>query len=147
MRLLAACVVLSAFGLALAADKKDSKWSDLDHMQGTWVVSDTKGFKDTPPAEVKDLKLVIKDHEMTARYGDKTVKATFTLKETTTPQQMDVKVVEGPDEVKGKTFPCIYLLEGKVLKIAFRDPGEKRPTEFITRNRTDMHEVWFKQAP
>src|SRR5690242_8446231 len=99
MRLVVACVVLSACGLTLAADKMDPKSTDLDHMQGAWVVSDTKGFKDTLRAELKDLKLVIKDHEMTGRYGDKSIKATFTVKETTTPQQMDVKIVEGPDEV------------------------------------------------
>ncbi len=148
MRTIAACVVLFVCGLALAGDKKDPKWSDLDHLQGTWTVSDTKGFgKDAPADELKDLKLVVKDHEMTVHYGDRKMKATFTLKETTVPQQMDVKVTEGPDDVKGKTFPCIYLLEGKVFKVAFRDPGEKRPSEFITRNRTDMHEVWFKKAP
>ncbi len=148
MRLLAACVVLSACGLVLAADKKDSKWSDLDHMQGAWVATDTKGFsKDTPSDELKDLKLVVKDHEMTVHYGDKSAKATFTLRETTTPQQMDVKVIDGPAEVKGKSFPCIYLLEGNVLKVTFRDPGQKRPSEFITGEGTDMHEVWFKKAP
>lgn len=147
MRTLAVFVILSACGLAFAADKKDPKWSDLDHVQGAWAVSNTLGFtKDTPADQLKDLKLVIKGHEMTVSYGDKKLTGTFTMKGTTTPQQMDVKVTKGPDDVKGKTFPCIYLLEGNVLKIAFRDPGDKRPSEFITRNRTDMHEVWFKRV-
>jgi uncharacterized protein (TIGR03067 family) len=148
MKTLSSFVVVFACGLAFAGDNKKSKWSDLDHMQGTWAVSSTQGFsKDTSPDELKNLKLVVKGNELTVSFGDQKVRGTFTLKETTTPQQMDVKVTEGPNDVKGKTFPCIYLLEGNVLKVAFRDPGEKRPSEFITRDRKDMHEVWFKKAP
>jgi hypothetical protein len=29
---------------------------------------------------------------------------------------------------------------------AFRKPGEKRPSEFITRNRENLYEVWLKKA-
>jgi uncharacterized protein (TIGR03067 family) len=148
MRTFAACVVLSACGLALAADKKDPKWSDLDHLQGARVVSDVKGFdKDTPPDELNDLKLVIKGHELTAYYGGRSAEGHFTLAETTTPQRMDVTITRGSPDVTGKTFHCIYLLEGPVFKVAFRDPGDKRPGEFITRDRTDLQEVWFTRAP
>lgn len=148
MKMLVACVVLSACGLALADDKKNPRWSNFDHLQGTWVVIDTRGFsKGTPEDQIKGSKLIIRDHDLTVRYAATRVKATFSLKETTTPQQMDVKIADGPEEAKGKTFPCIYLLEEPVLKIAFRDPGEKRPSEFATEDPTDLHEVRFKKAP
>ncbi len=154
MKIAALLVALSACGLALAAQqpntvpnekKADAKMDDAV-LQGTWAVIKTGGFTATPPQELKDLKVVVKGDRLTAHYGDKTAKATFRLNAISTPRHMDVTVTEGPDDVKGKTFECIYLLEGLVWHIAFRKPGEKRPSEFITRNTDELHEVWLKKA-
>jgi len=121
--------------------------SDQDRLQGNWVVSDTIGFsKDTVAAELKDMTVTVKDRQMTARYGQRNARARFTLVETTTPHQLDVTIEDGPDDVKGKTFNCIYSLEGNVFKVAFSDAGEKRPSDFNLRNRTDVHELWFKKS-
>ncbi len=155
MRIAALLVVLSACGAAFAQaqppntvtnERKIDNKKDDAALQGTWTVTKTSGFKATPPQELKDLRLTIKGDRMTAHYGRKSAEATFKLDSTTTPRHIDITITDGPEDVKGKTFECIYLLEGNVLHIAFRKPGEKRPSEFITRNTEDLHEVWLKKA-
>jgi len=121
--------------------------SDLDRLQGTWTVTDTFGFtKDTPADDLKDMRVVVKDRQMTAQFGQRSGKARFTLDDTATPHQMDITIDDGPDNVKGKTLNCIYSLEGNVFKVSFRNAGEKRPSDFNTRNQADVHEVWFKKS-
>ncbi len=153
MRITAMLVVVLACAPAFAQnpatvpnEKKTDARLDDKALQGTWKVTKTSGFTATPPDELKDMKITVKGTDLTAHYGDKTAKATFKLDATTTPRQIDVTVTDGPADVKGKTFACIYLLEGDVWHIAFRNPGEKRPSEFLTRNKEDLHEVWLKKA-
>ncbi len=127
-------------------EKKTDARLDDKALQGTWMVSKTSGFTATPKDELKDMKVIVKGSKLTACYGDKMAMATLKLDATSTPRKMDVTVTDGPADVRGKTFECIYLLEGDVWHIAFRLPGEKRPGEFITRNKDDLHEVWLKKA-
>jgi uncharacterized protein (TIGR03067 family) len=153
MRIPALFVIVFACGLAFAenpqtvpAEKNTAADADTATLQGTWKVTKTSGFEAKSKDELKDLKLTVKDKRLTAHYGDKTAEATFKLDAIATPRRMDVTVTDGPADVKGKTFECIYLLEGDVWHVAFRKPGEKRPSEFITRNREDLYEVWLKKA-
>ncbi len=153
MRITALLVVLLACAPAFAqesetlpAEKKADAKLDDKTLQGTWMVTKTSGFTATPKDELKDMKIIVKGDRLTACYGDKMAMAKIKLDATSTPRKLDVTVTDGPADVRGKTFECIYLLEGEVWHIAFRKPGEKRPGEFITRNREDLHEVWLKKA-
>lgn len=147
MRLVPLLVVLSVCGLALAEEKKTAASNDASELQGTWKMTDSRGFKaDTSADELNNLRLVIKDHDLTACYGDKVVKASFMVNSTAVPAQIDVTITDGPAEVKGKTFQGIYLVEGKVLHVEFRKPGQPRPSDISTRNTKDLYELWFKKA-
>jgi len=56
---------------------------------------------------------------------------------------MEVIGGEGPN--KGKTFPCIYELDGKSLRICHDLSGRKRPTEFKTRKDTELYLITYQR--
>jgi len=141
-----ALLVLVA-GLPVAADVSQTNpaKTDKDYLQRTWVVESFRGFADPSVQEdFKHLKLTVRGDEILARYGEKTAKASYKLDPTKRPTAIDVTLLDGPEKVRGKTFHGIYLLEGDVLRIAYRDPGKPRPEEFILRDGGDVHQVFFK---
>ena len=81
-------------------------------LEGTWAVVTTTGYDMAVLEEIQPLHLTFQGDKLVARYGDKTVEATFRLSPSSDdgPDQMDVTVTKGPEAVQGKTFPAIYLL-------------------------------------
>jgi uncharacterized protein (TIGR03067 family) len=57
-----------------------------------------------------------------------------------------VTLTKGPPEFLGKMFLGIYLLEDDTLKVVFRDPGQPRPSEFVTEGKTGIYKVFFKRV-
>jgi uncharacterized protein (TIGR03067 family) len=60
---------------------------------------------------------------------------TYKLDTSKKPAQIDLTITDGP--FKGKTYPSIYQLDGDTLKLCRNQPGQRRPTEFASKKRSD----------
>jgi uncharacterized protein (TIGR03067 family) len=136
-----------ALGLFAAQNPaQKAEHADHEHLQGTWRAVSAHDFgREVSQEELRSLRLTIRGDTIHATYGNKTADATFKLNPTSTPQQIDVTLTQGPEEAKGKTFHGIYLLEGDTLKIAYRNPGEPRPKELVTEGQSDVRKVFFRR--
>jgi uncharacterized protein (TIGR03067 family) len=138
-----------AVGLLVAAQqstRENAIHVDQKNLEGTWAVTSTQGFNDTVPKDqLQTLRLNFHENHITATYGNKEAEATFKLHPNQSPRQIDVTITKGPDEVMGKTFEGIYLLDGAALRIADRMPGESRPSEFNTEGKTGIFQVFCRK--
>lgn len=143
-------VLLSCATNSTVGDTPKEKYAEEQkkELQGAWAVTGTKGYpKEVPQKELKELRLTFKGNTIAAKYGDKTVEATYKLILTKAgPSQVDVTVTQGPESVKGKTFKGIYLLEGNTLKISYRDSGKPRPSTFTDEGEAGVYTISFKKA-
>ena len=65
------------------------------------------------------------------------------IDETTTPKSLDIKGTDGPNN--GKTFPCIFDLDGETLRVCYDLSGKKRPTEFKSPSGTAIYLVTYRR--
>jgi uncharacterized protein (TIGR03067 family) len=113
--------------LVAAAPAEDKK--DEDVIQGTWtVVLKEMGGKKTPGADLKALKVTIKDGKLTVDDGKKKGTVAYKLDPSKKPKAIDLT----RDDEKMAT-PAIYELDGDTLKLCWseKDP-DHRPTEFAS---------------
>jgi uncharacterized protein (TIGR03067 family) len=133
--------LLAAASLAaLAAD--DS--ADIKALQGTWLpVKAELGGK---PMSAEILKTIVlklnKDNYETTVAGEPD-NGTWTIDASTKPKGMTVNGVIGPNA--GRTFPCIYEIEGDTLRICYDLSGARRPTEFKTEAGTKLYLVTYNR--
>lgn len=146
--LAATVVAISATGILAQSAPKRAAETDQKELQGTWKATESKGFgKDVPAEDLRDLKLTFRGSTITADYNRKRAAATFLLNlRQAGPSEIDVTVKEGPEAVKGKTLHGIYLLEGDTLKVAFRNAGQPRPSDFTETDKPGTFTIWFKRA-
>jgi uncharacterized protein (TIGR03067 family) len=132
-------VVLSLSPAARGGDAKDG-----DKNEGTWL-PETAEFAGKPfPDEVrKTMKLVVKDDKYTVTVGDKVDQGTVKLDAKAKPKAMDITGTDGPN--KGKTFLAIYERDGDTLKVCYDLGGKARPTEFKTKEGTQLFLVTYKR--
>ncbi len=108
---------------------------DTKNLQGEWQVVEIqiKGKK-KDDAETKNLRLIFKDANLTARSaaGDgRERKKTFKLDSSKSPKQIDITSLDGVE--KDQIAACIYKLEKDQLTICmpyFSKDTTVRPTEF-----------------
>ena len=141
--LLKLCVVLAlALSFSLAARAADAK--DGDALQGVWLPSTAELAGKMFPDEVrKSIKLVIKDDKYTTTVGEAVDQGTVKLNPSAKPKEMDVTGTDGPN--KGKTFLAIYELDGDTLRICYDLSGKNYPTEFKTKEGTQLFLVAYKR--
>ncbi len=60
---------------------------------------------------MKDVRLTIHGHKMTAQWGEHAAEATFVLHATRNPAEIDIMLTRGPKALEGKTFLGRYVLE------------------------------------
>ena len=122
-----ALMLLLLPALVVAGGREKLNAQEKKLLQGTWAATETVGFDKAKSGEdLRELRLVIKGDRLSAHYGDKTAEATFRVDASRSPFRLDVTVTKGPKDVQGKTFEGIYVVEGDVLRVAFRDPGKGR---------------------
>jgi RNA polymerase sigma factor (sigma-70 family) len=118
-----------------AADAK----SDLDRLQGTWVVAGMEELgKKIPEEDVKEANetFVVKNRKMTyCRNGKVQVTMNITLDSDRTPKEINLFFVDGND--KGYGNHAIYQLDGNTFKLRMNDKFggnsvNERPDEFST---------------
>lgn len=121
---IAILVVLIHVGLTHAQDKKE-----LEKLAGKWQpVSSGTGTQKFPEEQLKKTLLVIEKDKYTVTIGPMKDQGELKLDPKAKPKTMDIFGTEGPN--KGKTFLCIYEIDGDMLKVCYALDGTKRPTEF-----------------
>ncbi len=128
MKTLIATTLLFSSGLLLlhAGEEK----SDLDRLQGTWIVAALveKG-KEQPAAEIEILEVAIEKNVFTVtEKGKKVVEYEIKLDPSKKPAAIDFTHLIGDD--KGKMEPGIYAFEKGQIKMCLDESRKGRPTVF-----------------
>ena len=115
----------------LAAAPAEDKSKDEEKIQGNWtVVSREMGGKKTPEAELKALKMTIKEGTITTDDGKMKEKHAYKLDPTKEPKAIDLTNTGIENK---ETTLAIYELDGDTLKICWseKDP-DHRATKFAS---------------
>ncbi len=122
-----------------AAD--DSK-KVLEKMQGDWaVVSIEDDGANLPESETAKYTITIKDDKFIVNGPDKKESMTIKLDPTKKPAEIDL--LHDDPQKKGMKVVGIYELGDGTIKIAGRDKGDMRPTEF--KSSKDVSVVVLKR--
>jgi uncharacterized protein (TIGR03067 family) len=131
---LCACICVVLLAATAAADEA----ADIKAMQGTWTP--TKGElagQPVPEAVLRTIILKIDNDKYDVLVAGKRDQGTCKLDTTTNPKQLTLVGTEGPN--KGKTYPCIYSLDGDTLRVCYDLSGAKAPTDFATAAGTQLY--------
>ncbi len=127
------CLAFALILLAAAFGWADDAKGELKKMDGVWQGKSAEmAGKKLPEPALKEIKLEMKDGAYTVGNDHGTVK----VDPSKSPKTMDIKGVEGPN--KGKTFLCIYELDGDKLKVCYDLSGKSRPKKFETKEKTQL---------
>ena len=91
----------------------------------------------------KTIKLVVKDDKYTVTVGKQVDRGAVKLSSKAKPKTLDATGTEGPN--KGKTILAIYERDGDTLRVCYDLSGKSRPTEFKTREGTQLFLVTYKR--
>jgi uncharacterized protein (TIGR03067 family) len=131
--------VFSLLSLAWGGEAKQNS-----SMDGTWLPSSAEiGGKKFPDEVRKSIKLVIKGDQYTVTVGKLVDKGTVKLNPAAKPKEMDITGTDGPN--KGKTFLAIYERDGDTLRVCYDLSGMNRPTEFKTKEDTQLFLATYKR--
>lgn len=142
MRLKPFIVLTLMLSFALAARSGGAK--DDDTIQGTWLPSTAElGGKMFPDEVRKTIKLVVKDDKYTVTTGKAVDQGTIKLNPAAKPKEMEITGGDGPN--KGKTILAIYERDGDTLRICYDLSGKGCPTEFKTKEGTQLFLVTYQR--
>jgi uncharacterized protein (TIGR03067 family) len=135
-------VILSvAFAFLFGADtpSDEAAKKDLEKLQGDWVMeSSERDGKKLTDAQVKGYSRNINGKSYTVTIeneeGFHELAGTITLDPTQKPKTIDAQMTNG--SMKGQTMFGIYKLEGDAQTVCFAPPGQKRPTDFDSKQGT-----------
>jgi uncharacterized protein (TIGR03067 family) len=113
-------------------------------IEGTWLPTSAElGGKEFPDEVRKTIKLVVKGDKYTVTVGAKVDKGTVKLNPSAKPKTLDITGTDGPN--KGKTILAIYERNGDTLRICYDLSGKNHPTEFKTKEGTQLFLVTYKR--
>jgi uncharacterized protein (TIGR03067 family) len=140
-------VLLVAFGLTLSfasSSRSDDAKDEARTMEGAWLPTTAELAGQKYPDEIlKTMKLVLKDDKYTVTVGKGVDKGTCKLNPSAKPKELDIMSTDGAN--KGKTFLTIYELDGDTLKVCYDLSCKSRPTEFKTKEGTQLFLVTYKR--
>jgi uncharacterized protein (TIGR03067 family) len=135
-------VLTLVLALSLAVRSGDPK--DGDTLEGVWLPSTAElGGKLFPDEVRKTIKLMIKDDRYTVTVGKQVDQGSVKLNPAAKPKELDITGTNGPN--KGKTILAIYERDGDVLRVCYDLSGKGRPTEFKTKEGTQLFLVTYKR--
>ena len=137
--IVASVLVVSFASVAWSGDAKGG-----DSLDGTWLPSSAEvGGMKIPDEVRKSIKLVIKGDQYTVTVGKLLDKGTAKSNASAKPKELDITGTDGPN--KGKTFLAIYERDGDTLRVCYDLSGENRPTEFKTKEGTQLFLATYKR--
>lgn len=115
---------------------------DAGAIQGLWtpVTAELAG-QAMPDTVLKTISLKVDSGKYEVFVAGNPDRGTYTLDPASKPKGMTVNGTDGPN--KGRTFPCIYELQGDTLRICYDLSGMKRPTEFKSSAGTKLYLVTY----
>jgi len=140
-------VYLGLLAAVLSAQASE-KASDLDRLQGIWVLVSMEREGETVPAEdLKDTTVVYEGNRVSLRASTSIRRrGIITLDPSRKLKAINTWDLDGPYE--DQTVPGIYDLDGDTLKLAFSRPGQERPTKFSSREGgAVLYCVYKRQKP
>ncbi|MSQ95434.1 MAG: TIGR03067 domain-containing protein [Gemmataceae bacterium] len=104
--------------------------SDLDRLQGAWIVAALiEEGKAVPAGDLADLEVVVQKDIFTVNEKGKAIaQYQFTLAPAKTPKTIDFTHLIGKD--KGTKEPGIYVIEKDQIKFCLDESKKARPTTF-----------------
>lgn len=117
--------------------------TDLERLQGEWSCTlQIRSGQKQPEEAIETIFREIVNDTMTISLFDKPLqKMKFKLNEKTSPKEVDVEFLDGPN--KGKVALGIYDVTGDEFKICNSNPGQPRPTAFESKEGTQTaYSVW-----
>jgi uncharacterized protein (TIGR03067 family) len=119
--------------------------TDEEKIQGNWTVVSREFIgQKAPEAELKALKVTIKDDTITITDGTKKHEITYKLDPSKKPKAIDLTNVDGKDE-KDLTR-AIYELDDDNLKLCWSEKApEHRPTKFASDEGSAQTMIVFKR--
>lgn len=126
-------LVLSALALVAADAPSDAAKIDLEKMQGKWAVVTLENDGKALAAEAaKAYTFTVKGDRYTLKGGDDNYQGVLKLDPSKKPKALDASFVDADGKDKGKA-QGIYDLDGDKLRIAWREKGDGRPTDFASK--------------
>lgn len=113
-----------------------------DGLNGTWLPSTAElGGKMFPEEVRKTIKLVVDENKYTVTVGKAVDQGLVKLHPSAKPKEIDIIGTDGPN--KGRTFLAIYEQDGDTLRVCYDLSGNSRPTEFATKEGTQLFLVTY----
>jgi uncharacterized protein (TIGR03067 family) len=131
--------------LATAA-QDDAIKKELAAIEGEWsMVSSERDGQPLPPRVVKSARRICRGDMTTVMLNGRLfMRAKFTVDPAKQPKSLDYEVTEGHNQ--GSKQLGIYELDGDTMKICLADPGNERPTDFVTKGKRGYTVgVWKRQ--
>jgi uncharacterized protein (TIGR03067 family) len=114
----------------------------VDNVEGVWKPTQIElAGTPLPEAAFANWRLELRKGKYTLTGAESPDSGTYAYDESKKPKTMDVTGVDGPN--KGKTFPCIYELDGDTLRICYDLSLKERPKEFKTAKQTRLYLVTY----
>jgi uncharacterized protein (TIGR03067 family) len=138
------CLLASIQPLAAEPPKSES---DLEKLQGEWVLVGLEVREQTVPAEkLAGTTLVIRRDKYTTIVKKKEYPTTFKLDPRQDPKHIDMFI---PDEAgTPRLAKGIYRIDGNKLIICRgQAPGGDRPRDFVSRAKNDVFVVTWERKP
>jgi uncharacterized protein (TIGR03067 family) len=129
----------------LAAAPAEDKSKDEEKIQGNWTIVSREFIgQKAPEAELKALKVTIKDGTLTITDGTKKHAITYKLDPSKKPKAIDLTNLDGKD---GKDLTlAIYELDDDNLKLCWSEKApEHRPTKFASDEGSAQTIIVFKR--
>ena len=119
-----------SLGLKSRADDKDEKKGDAPKLEGKYTL--TGGKKDGAEVgeDAKKGEYSFTAEKVTIKGMDLTFVMGYKLDPKTTPVNIDMEILEGPEGAKGTKAVGIVEVKGDVLKLAYSTDKDKRPKNF-----------------
>jgi len=115
---------------------------DAKAVQGTWIpVKAEMAGQAMPEAVLKTIVLKLDQGKYEVSVAGKIDKGTCTQDPTTKPKRLSIQGTDGPNA--GKTFLCIYEIDGDTFRVCYDLSGMKHPEDFATAKGTLLYLVTY----
>jgi uncharacterized protein (TIGR03067 family) len=117
--------------------KKDPVKDDLKKLQGEWVVvSYFQNGVDHSGTLAQAMFRTISGNQWTTRTNNSSIQYTFQIDPTKKPRAIDIQMAG--NQGNGQPMLCIYKVEGDTLTLCQAQPGQERPTKFLSPSGSNL---------